>query len=118
MIRARKGIVWLYRWQSEYTIIRPHATLSWSTLAVFVVARESRFSRFQSSFMAALIAVNSPHLVFEVLIVRTIQLAKGDSRADFGYFLLLVWFVKLSPSPLPCCETHLSNLECPGAAHG
>ncbi|GAA6013469.1 hypothetical protein JCM11491_006092 [Sporobolomyces phaffii] len=66
-VRWKKGIIWLYRYQPEYHIIRPHATLSWSTLAVVVV------------------------ILFEVLIARTIQLAKGNSKTDFGYWLLLVW---------------------------
>ncbi|GAA5942024.1 uncharacterized protein JCM15063_004274 [Sporobolomyces koalae] len=66
-IRFRKGIVWLYRWQSEYRIIRPHATLSWTTLALPVVA------------------------LFEILIARILQLAQGHPKRDFGYFLLLVW---------------------------
>ncbi|GAA5904239.1 uncharacterized protein JCM6883_006421 [Sporobolomyces salmoneus] len=67
VIRWRKGIVWFYRWQSEYTLIRPHATLSWSPLAVVVVA------------------------LFELLIVRTIQLVHGNAKADYGYILLMVW---------------------------
>ncbi|GAA5989038.1 hypothetical protein JCM5350_003636 [Sporobolomyces pararoseus] len=66
-IRLSKGIVWFYRWQPEYSIIRPHATLSWSSLAIVVVA------------------------LFEAFIARTIQLAKGDSKADYGYWFLLVW---------------------------
>ncbi|GAA5963548.1 hypothetical protein JCM3765_006278 [Sporobolomyces pararoseus] len=66
-IRLSKGIVWFYRWQAEYSIIRPHATLSWSSLAIVVVA------------------------LFEAFIARTIQLAKGDSKADYGYWFLLVW---------------------------
>lgn len=40
-------------------------------------------------------------VVFELLIARTIQLANGDSRADYGYILLLVWFVLCPLDNLP-----------------
>ncbi|BGP15754.1 hypothetical protein JCM10213_007951 [Rhodosporidiobolus nylandii] len=66
-IRVKKGIFWIVRMQSSPRMIRPHATVSWATIAVVMLA------------------------LFEVLIFREIGFFKQEMDGSFAYWILLPW---------------------------
>ncbi|GAA5916150.1 uncharacterized protein JCM6883_000011, partial [Sporobolomyces salmoneus] len=67
LVRWYKGIFWLFQISHSPTLIRPHFSLSWSSVAVLMLA------------------------LFEGYIFACANLFKGDIRTSLGYWVCLVW---------------------------
>lgn len=91
VIRARKGQFWLVRLQASPLMLRPHATCSWATLALALVAGASRLPPFSLSSLPSHLAV------LEALIVFERQYYAQVLNRQFGYWMLLPWYVFLLP---------------------
>ncbi|GAA6061798.1 hypothetical protein JCM10212_004854 [Sporobolomyces blumeae] len=69
LVRARKGIFWIFQVSHSPTLIRPHFSISWSLIACVMLA------------------------LFEAYIVQCIHLFKREIRPSLGYWTLLIWVI-------------------------
>ncbi|GAA5953764.1 hypothetical protein JCM3765_006960 [Sporobolomyces pararoseus] len=69
LVRWYKGIFWLFQVSHSPTLIRPHFSLSWSTVSVFMLA------------------------LFEGYIFECVNLFKRNIRPSLGYWVCLIWTI-------------------------